>query len=1286
MTIGASAIVIAGFVATPVSALGASHAPTRFARVSSAPRLPAGAHKVGAASTSIKISGAVGLAPRNAAALQKAALAVSNPRSKSFRRYISRGSFAQSYGPTAATINGVEDALRSAHLKVTSVSSNGLLVHFSGSIGQAQTAFRTHIASYRLAGGRTGTATTSAVSFPASVASQVVGVTGLDTLVRPSSSLRHATKPATSPTHSNATGAAPGPVACSAATGIANEFGGLTDDQIAHAYGADGLYKTGDTGVGQTVAIYELEPFSQTDLTAFDTCYYGATKAAQMASRLSVTNVDGGPGTGEGSGESILDIDDVSGLAPGANIDVYQAPNTDSGGLDEYNKIVSDDTANVISTSWGLCEADAINGDPGSVPLENEIFEQAALQGQTVFSSSGDAGSDGCAYDAPTPATPTLSTGDPSSQPFVTSVGGTTITNASNPASEQVWNDGSAGGGGGGGISQTWGAPSWQQPFLDTAAAQTGVTNGAQACPQSGTGVLCRELPDVSAQADEYTGAITVYAAEYGGWTTFGGTSSSTPLWAAMLADIDASSGCATSSVGFATPSLYAVASIPADYTASFNDITSGNNDVYDLWAGQSYKTKTGYDMASGLGTPELTSPTGGVGLAADLCSLAAPAVRPAITSLTPTTESATTVPLTIDGTGLAGATAVSIGGYDVPTSDWSVVANSIVVTVMPTASQAGTGGIGPQDGSGHAIVSVTVPTGSDGTSAVSSIPNATSTLLYVDGTTVTPLPSVSGVLATGGPLAGGNTVTVYGSDFTGETGVTVGGMAATVTNVNSDGTKLTMTVPAYSSIGSTCASGNDPATDICQAQVVVSNTNGPSATAVIHTPYSGVPFTGISGGTPIPDCVTNATCEVVPVSSEYDYLATPAISSVTTTSAGDPTTWVSEQGTTIATIDGTGFDSLGTPWVNIGDPTIANDQDFTIDSVSPTELQVTLNGHNPTTEPFTRNLTVQSIEGLSAPSIIRYAGVPQVTSISPGAAIDTGGAAFTIQGEGFQGINNADGGELSYEYVEAPLSTDQHSGYSATSDGVISGTTPASNPGVFVATVCTVTFCSGPTSQKSFDNSLIDFFQPDNPIVTSVSTKSGPASGGTKVIIRGQNLADAVSVKFGNVPAAGFNAPELLTNGSDTEIDAVSPPGKAGSKVDITVSTVESVVQGRPSTETAAATFSYKTSVPAPARDVIAKPHGRSLAVTWKAPASNGGHAITRYIVSAISFRNSFKPGAKKPPTVVVRTKNGKARKATVAGLRAGWDYRVTVKAVNSRGHGLPGQSPKAYFIHDPA
>src|SRR5207248_10742977 len=151
-----------------------------------------------------------------------------------------------------------------------------------------------------------------------------------------------------------------------------------------------------------------------------------------------------------------------------------------------------------------------------------------------------------------------------------------------------------------------------------------------------------------------FTGGITVYGNSFGGWATSGGTSSAAPIWAAVLAVANASATCQSSGatangVGFVSPLLYSVASNPTAYAASFNDITRGNNDPY----GDSnlFQATPGYDLASGLGTPQLTAPNGGAGLAFYLCSQAPAVTRPTITQLSPavgfTSDPSTSVTIT---------------------------------------------------------------------------------------------------------------------------------------------------------------------------------------------------------------------------------------------------------------------------------------------------------------------------------------------------------------------------------------------------------------------------------------------------------------------------------------------------------------------------------------------------------------------------------------------------------------------------------------------------------------
>ena len=170
----------------------------------------------------------------------------------------------------------------------------------------------------------------------------------------------------------------------------------------------------------------------------------------------------------------------------------------------------------------------------------------------------------------------------------------------------------------------------------------------------------CRLTPDVSADADEFTGAVTSYSKQlYGGWSTTGGTSSASPIWAGLLALVNDSPTCAANpvtadGVGFVLPLLYAVASNPTTYAESFTDITVGNNDVFGLDDGKVFPTTAGFDLATGLGSPELTGPGGSVGLATDLCRLAAAPRRPVVDSVSPSSLGSSGGSVTIDGSGFS--------------------------------------------------------------------------------------------------------------------------------------------------------------------------------------------------------------------------------------------------------------------------------------------------------------------------------------------------------------------------------------------------------------------------------------------------------------------------------------------------------------------------------------------------------------------------------------------------------------------------------------------------------
>jgi hypothetical protein len=225
------------------------------------------------------------------------------------------------------------------------------------------------------------------------------------------------------------------------------------------------------------------------------------------------------------------DIEMQLAIAPDVkNLIVYNAPNDQTGqtSLDEWTAIANADQAESVSSSWAVCENDVTSG---YVQAENTVFEQMAMQGQSTFGAEGDTGAFSCIRSDGTTITNVL---DPPSQPFVTSVGGTSLESA-NPGEnehpaypsgvESAWNTGALcsnaapaaandnhggffwcafTGAGGGGSSQWWGRPFYQHgPGVNNPNTTTG--NGTTQCALAKQGMPCREDPDVSANADEFT-------------------------------------------------------------------------------------------------------------------------------------------------------------------------------------------------------------------------------------------------------------------------------------------------------------------------------------------------------------------------------------------------------------------------------------------------------------------------------------------------------------------------------------------------------------------------------------------------------------------------------------------------------------------------------------------------------------------------------------------------------------------------------------------------------------
>jgi subtilase family serine protease len=603
----------------------------------------------------------VALAPRNQAGLSSALQAVYTEGSSQYQKFLSAGQFDAQYAPTAAQRSAITSYLTSEGLTVAATSSPFLL-SVTGSSAKITSAFHTSLSAYVDPRGIRYFQNSRALQVPTSIASDIQGVVGLTNTVREHSGI---VKP------SGKKASASGSASASCETGYVTtkqlfayvnngtnfpygygggpSCSGLTPSQTNSIYGAPAA-SWATQGGGVDAAVFELSAYQASDIDTWASTFYGAS----YTPRLSDINVDGGPlapvcPAGDscppqyesyaGDIEVAADIEETLAVAKDAHVLVYNAPNDETGQteLDEYTTIANQDRADTVSSSWGVCENDVT---AGYVQAENTIFEQMALQGQSMFSSAGDTGAFDCIR---SDGTTIVNVDDPPSQPWVTSVGGTSLESynpGTNPnpgppatGTETVWNvrnlcnsaapapsnDNQGGffwcgasGASGGGSSQYWGQPFYQQgPGVDNSYETYG--NGTTDCSLAATGTPCRQVPDISANADEYTpyaeyctGSASTpnsICATAPGWFGIGGTSLSSPLWGALTADRDSYRGHRTGNIN---PLVYRW--LRHDPSYYFTDITGQGALQQAATNNGLFPTTPGFDEATGIGSPKFAA------------------------------------------------------------------------------------------------------------------------------------------------------------------------------------------------------------------------------------------------------------------------------------------------------------------------------------------------------------------------------------------------------------------------------------------------------------------------------------------------------------------------------------------------------------------------------------------------------------------------------------------------------------------------------------------------------
>ena len=515
---------------------------------------------LGKISTTNELRLAIGLPLRDPAGLKSFLADVYDPTSPNYRKFLTPDELADRFGPSEADYVAIKNFARSNGFTITGEHGNRLLLDVRGKAADMERAFHFNLQRFKHP---TETREFFAPDADPSVdaALPVADIQGLSDFYRPHSKMH---KLAASKIISK-NGTAP--------NGSGNFFG----DDFRKAYASG----TTLTGAGQMVGLLQFDGYYTNDILSYARAA-GGGRTNIVIQNVLLDGFNGTPTTGVNSGNSevALDIEMSMAMAPGlAKIVVFEAgPN----GLqnDILNSMLASNMVKNLSCSWGW------GGGPSATT--DNIFQFMAAAGQSFFNASGD--TDAFIAGSNNDVDSTAQANAPSSCPYITQVGGTTLTMngaGASFASETVWNDRTVNANGGnwgssGGISTYYAIPSWQ-------------TNTSMAAAAGST--TKRNIPDVALTANQ------VYSTyDNGSSGSTGGTSCAAPLWAGFMALVNQqAASLGNSSVGFINPAVFAI-SHTANYANCFHDTTTGDNS----WSssGGKFFAVVGYDLATGLGTP----------------------------------------------------------------------------------------------------------------------------------------------------------------------------------------------------------------------------------------------------------------------------------------------------------------------------------------------------------------------------------------------------------------------------------------------------------------------------------------------------------------------------------------------------------------------------------------------------------------------------------------------------------------------------------------------------------
>jgi hypothetical protein len=545
-------------------------------------------------------------------ALQDLLKAQQDLASASYHQWLTPQQFGERFGPAEQDVETVTAWLESHGFQIARVSNGRSMIEFSGSAAQVEEAFHTQIHNY-FVNGISHWANASDPEIPSALAGVVAGVATLHNFRKKPQLIK-----------------ANGTFQASPQFTTSNGSHALAPADYATIYNINPLYSSGIDGTGTVIAVVGRTNINLQDIASFRSAFDLPANPPQIV----VNGPDPGDLGGDEEAEAVLDTSWAGTVAPGATVKliVSESTNTSDGADLSELYIIDNNLADVMTESFGSCEASFTNAEAAAVA---SLAEQAAAQGITYTVAAGDSGAEGCDDPTQARATGPVSVNLLASTPYTVAVGGTQFNENGNNSAywqagngaadksalsyipENVWNESCLAGQCSAGNSPAlWAAGGGASTFFSKPGWQTGIAG----IPNDNA----RDVPDVSLTAaghDAYLlcldGSCTPDSTGRISFDGYSGTSAATPSFAGIMALIVQKTGARQGQADYVLYGLAAseaLSSCNASNSAAppaanciFNDVTSGNNAVpgergYGTSAAR-YQATAGYDLATGLGS-----------------------------------------------------------------------------------------------------------------------------------------------------------------------------------------------------------------------------------------------------------------------------------------------------------------------------------------------------------------------------------------------------------------------------------------------------------------------------------------------------------------------------------------------------------------------------------------------------------------------------------------------------------------------------------------------------------